>query len=560
MADPYEMIVANQFNLPAIDAAATQARRGRLAEMMLGRQMEREQQQEQTRARLTEQYRSGDKAGAKQEAALSGDEELFNALNGLDETDHERVKQRTDLMGRGGRYLLTLPEAERPAAFDNYIDFMVAAGHSDLASYKGKYSPQTVMAAIAASDQAKEYFESRKPLVGRPGDWIMDPNDPSKVLQRVPFEPKTLSVKPDETILEYAPGSADPADLFSRMIHQESRGNQFDAAGGPLTSSAGAIGIAQVMPGTAPEAAQLAGLEFDENRYRTDPEYNMALGQAYFQKQLADFGDPMLAVAAYNAGPARVRQAVQEGGQDWLAHVPAETRDYVAKVMPGTGTKVIAQGPPKQEKPANGTPEGLLSKGYRMKPDGTMEAVAGGPADPGSVELPPTKELAKRNAAYPKVSAAYRGATQKIDKQIADLEKLAGMAGLDRIVGLIDAKTPNITASARAAQALYDQIMARGQFNELQDMRNNSPTGGALGQVSDAENKALRQAAAALDRNQDEPDFRDRLDDYLFALKQSKENLTATFEETYAYRKLKPRTGGGSGGGSGGWGKAKVVP
>ena len=133
-----------------------------------------------------------------------------------------------------------------------------------------------------------------------------------------------------------APSAPAGGDTFSRMIGVESGGQQFDRSGKPLTSRAGAIGIAQVMPGTAPEAARLAGLPFDENRYRNDAEYNLALGKAYYEKQLADFGDERLAAAAYNAGPGAVRRALQKGGRDgWVSHVPRETQKYLQDVFGG---------------------------------------------------------------------------------------------------------------------------------------------------------------------------------------------------------------------------------
>lgn len=94
--------------------------------------------------------------------------------------------------------------------------------------------------------------------------------------------------------------------VFDGMIHRESGGKQFDVNGKPLTSQAGAIGIAQVMPATAPEAAKMAGLEWDEQKYKTDPEYNRKLGQAYFNHQVEIFGNTTLAVMAYNAGGAAV--------------------------------------------------------------------------------------------------------------------------------------------------------------------------------------------------------------------------------------------------------------
>jgi hypothetical protein len=51
-----------------------------------------------------------------------------------------------------------------------------------------------------------------------------------------------------------------PKFLLPTQIADESGGHQFDQQGKPLTSSKGAIGIAQVMPATGPQAAQLAGV------------------------------------------------------------------------------------------------------------------------------------------------------------------------------------------------------------------------------------------------------------------------------------------------------------
>lgn len=121
---------------------------------------------------------------------------------------------------------------------------------------------------------------------------------------------------------------------FNIAVNAESGGRQFDVDGGPLTSAKGAIGIAQIMPDTGPEAAKLAGLSWDESRYRNDPDYNRALGMAYFQKQLRDNGgDLAKAYAAYNAGPGALKDAVQKAreGGNWLAELPKETQDYVAK-------------------------------------------------------------------------------------------------------------------------------------------------------------------------------------------------------------------------------------
>lgn len=115
------------------------------------------------------------------------------------------------------------------------------------------------------------------------------------------------------------------------------------------TSPAGAIGPAQVMPGTAPEAARLAGLPFDEARYRSDADYNIALGRAYYREMLRQFdGDPVKAAAAYNAGPGSASRGTGVRGamararragvpDDWVSFLPAETRGYVANFQQRTG-------------------------------------------------------------------------------------------------------------------------------------------------------------------------------------------------------------------------------
>ena len=139
-------------------------------------------------------------------------------------------------------------------------------------------------------------------------------------------------------------GAAPSQDkVFDALIGQESGGKQFDKNGAPLASKAGAIGIAQVMPGTAPEAAKLAGVEYDEMRYRTDAEYNKALGRAYFNKQLQDFdGDTARALAAYNAGPQRLRTALATAEKNgtpeaWMQYLPRETQQYVPSIMRKVG-------------------------------------------------------------------------------------------------------------------------------------------------------------------------------------------------------------------------------
>lgn len=127
---------------------------------------------------------------------------------------------------------------------------------------------------------------------------------------------------------------------FEVLLETESGKKHFDSNGNVVESKKGALGIAQVMPRTAPEAARLAGLEWSEDRYRNDPDYNRKIGQAYFQHMLKLFDyDVAKAYAAYNGGPTRLGNVLRDvekpenAGKSWLDLMPLETRKYVRRNM-----------------------------------------------------------------------------------------------------------------------------------------------------------------------------------------------------------------------------------
>ena len=212
-----------------------------------------------------------------------------------------------------------------------------------------------------------------------------------------------------------APGTPGPASppggTFNRMIGVESNGRQTTANGQPVTSRRGAIGIAQVMPATAPEAARLAGVAWDPQRYRTDAGYNRQLGEAYFNNLVQqNGGDERLAAAAYNAGPGRVQQAQRIAaarGGSWEQYLPQETREYVANVF-GSGGAAPAPGTPATAPQTgngvrvlvdNGRPQQAPPSGYRWSADGSrQEFIPGGPADPATSTQQNTPVLARQEA------------------------------------------------------------------------------------------------------------------------------------------------------------------
>jgi hypothetical protein len=300
-----------------------------------------------------------------------------------------------------------------------------------------------------------------------------------------------------------APGVG--GDVFGRMIRQESRGNQFNRSGKPLTSSAGAIGIAQVMPKTAPEAAKLAGLPFDDNRYRNDAEYNLALGKAYYEKQLRDFGDERLAAAAYNAGPGAVRSALKKGGPNgWINHVPLETRKYVKAVFGGGGTPPSAG--------AAATPTSTGTSTVKPQTVGEMQRKKGFQK---TLELFDYDAATGADSVSPLIKASTSGSAEKIGSDVAGFfgvgtpgaiaigqleslkdnmtfEKLRGKLGAqisDADVRLIASTMGDIAnaatpASVRLAkwQNIVLPILVRGAG--LTPVKRATPTGGGKGKPS----------------------------------------------------------------------------
>lgn len=142
-------------------------------------------------------------------------------------------------------------------------------------------------------------------------------------------------------------------NLAEAMMSQESGGNP------RAVSQKGAIGLLQLMPATAKE------LGVDPN----DPLDNIRGGVRYLKNQIDKYGVAG-GLAAYNAGPGRVQRTADFSG------LPAETRDYVPKVM--NRAAMIAEQNGAQAPQAGQTPDlDTLMKGYeRAKAAGDAESAS----------------------------------------------------------------------------------------------------------------------------------------------------------------------------------------
>ncbi|MBL8513679.1 MAG: transglycosylase SLT domain-containing protein [Betaproteobacteria bacterium] len=137
----------------------------------------------------------------------------------------------------------------------------------------------------------------------------------------------------DELIPQAKNWGLDEAWVYG-LIRQESR-FMTDAK-----SRVGAAGLMQLMPATARWAASRVGLPAHATKNLTDVPVNLALGTFYLKHVLDDLGHPVLATAAYNAGPGRARRWRAESALDGAIYAETipfnETRDYVKNVMANT--------------------------------------------------------------------------------------------------------------------------------------------------------------------------------------------------------------------------------
>ncbi|HEV2613768.1 MAG TPA: transglycosylase SLT domain-containing protein [Gammaproteobacteria bacterium] len=122
----------------------------------------------------------------------------------------------------------------------------------------------------------------------------------------------------------------DPAWVFA-LVRQESLFMP------EVKSSAGALGLMQLMPNTALLVANSIHMPFTQSNL-LNPQMNLDLGSVYLKQMLGGFKNNMiLATAAYNAGPGNVKKWILKVGMPadiWIETIPFhETRDYVKNIM-----------------------------------------------------------------------------------------------------------------------------------------------------------------------------------------------------------------------------------
>ena len=346
-------------------------------------QMQEAQRVQQQRPTIAQRAQGGDLRGAQQDALAGGDFDYAEALGKLDESQLKRAGEEAGIMASVASNLRKAPQNERGVLLQSYLPALKATGHfsdEELSAAAADLSDGRLDGFIATGTSLKDRIDQQ--LRERT---ITETERHNRINETRPIW------DPSSGTLIYPSGSAPGAvtlptpvgdsasPSLQRMVditlQSESGNRDYAPNGQPLTSSAGAVGRMQVMPGTNTDPgfgvrpAQDASME---ERAR--------VGRDYLGAMLQRYGNPSQAWAAYNAGPGRVDQAIRQGGENWLSLLPAETQAYVQKNVAqlGGGQSPQAPGtfqvrPPRREAPPSG---------YRWKADGTQEPIPGGPADP----------------------------------------------------------------------------------------------------------------------------------------------------------------------------------
>lgn len=200
--------------------------------------------------------------------------------------------------------------------------------------------------------------------------------------------------------------------------------------------------------------------------------YDQRTGK-YYAAQPVDQGPPKIY-------PIEVPgQAVPSGGEPGAAPQPSPLIPGRAPKTVDTGTAQVAIGP--DGRPVNVIPK-EVAEAERQKKIGQNQ---------GKVE-------ANRN----KATAAFLAKEQQVQNFLSTADEAEKMVN-GWTAGLMGAALQSMPGSeARDLRAKLDTMKANVGFDRLQEMRDNSPTGGALGQVSEMENRLLQAAWASVEQSQ----------------------------------------------------------
>jgi soluble lytic murein transglycosylase-like protein len=348
------------------------------------------------------------------------------------------------------------------------------------------------------------------------------------LVNRTRFKPEIASLELGRVI---AVGHADA--IFNNGVIPQESGGRADAV-----SEKGALGVSQILPGTARDMARklgrndVADLGDDDLKKKLleDPGLNATLGRQYFRDMLVRYeGNVPLALAAYNAGPARADEwkskAEQQFGANYspaqLASVIGipETSNYVRAIYQRIGANIDGAGisPAGVYRATNAVGSEIATQDARQDQIARNLAAAGRQTDSiteifkNGYNVDPERELAwtmtqERAAAKGDLAAA---------QALRDKDEAKAMAPFHRAAyamapAALEAATAQIEAEAAASPSLSAQQLRqlkafRAVRDEVRSLRNTDPI--ALGERA----QIFQPVAVNVAADPEDPGFRGAL-------------------------------------------------
>lgn len=258
-----------------------------------------------------------------------------------------------------------------------------------------------------------------------------------------------------------------PGDLSGTVHQLESGGSMAPGITGDGGQAAGPM---QVHQAALDDVNKAYGTNYTFQQMRDDPNVGKAVGDRYLQMQVQRFG-PTMGLAAYNAGPGRVSQAVQSG--QGMAGVPASTQGYVQRGMGAAGRSggVDVAGP--------GAPAG-----------GQSPMPAGVPQAPGQAVQP---------QAYFDMAGQYEQRAAQLERSQAAAKAMGGFTGVPVVGPAGDPAMLRTAAQQYRQKALELQTAApisgaQAEAKNQSDLRYAGPTAAAKASNSNVD---IRQGGMA---------------------------------------------------------------
>lgn len=190
-------------------------------------------------------------------------------------------------------------------------------------------------------------------------------------------------------------------------------------------------------------------------------------------------------------------------------------------------------------------------RGYELPTVQGLQPNAGpdtAPIPPGVNAAEYRKKLAAEQADIwakkPQAESSVNDAVANLDRLKAEAQAIYSSSSVPRITGMTGMFPSLPGGNAADLEAKLETLKSQTGFSVLQNMRDASKTGGALGAISDKENIMLQNNLAALSQKQSPEQFRKSLQQIIEYTDQAKSRIKSGFDRTYAPFQQQPQQQG----------------